>query len=118
MRREAIAYWLFVAVGFAQLGALVLIGDSDISAKALIPVLVMVAWLGRRSRTAWWIFLVINTCQLILTIAIVLGSPSGASAGSGTLWGDAITVLLGSSALITILLSRPMRVWTRPPAVG
>lgn len=118
MRRETVAYWLFVAVGFTQLGTLVLIGDSDISTRALIPVILMVAWLGRRSRTAWWIFVLVNACEIIATAAIVLASASGTSAGSGTLWGDVITILLGSSALIGILLSRPMRDWTSPPAVA
>lgn len=116
MRRETVAYWLFVAVGCAQLGTLVLIGESDISPKGVIVVLVMAAWLGRRSRTAWWIFLVGNACEFILTAVIVLGSASGASAGSGTEWGDVIAILLGSSALLAILLSRPMRMWTRSSA--
>lgn len=65
----------------------------------------------------WWIFLVANACEFILTAAIVLGSASGASAASGTDWADVITILVGSSALITILVSRPMRVWVRPSAV-
>jgi hypothetical protein len=118
MRKDMVAYWLFVAVGFAQLGTLVLIGESDISTRALIPVILMVVWLGRRSRTAWWIFVLVNVCEFVATVAIVLGSASGASAGSGTLWGDAITILLGSCALIGILLSRPMRAWTSPPPVA
>jgi hypothetical protein len=96
----------------------VLIGDSTISTKAQIPVGLMVVWLGRRSRTAWWIFLVLNALEFIFTAALVLGSASGRSAGSGTQWGDVITILLGSSALIAILLSRPMRAWTSPPAVA
>lgn len=118
MRRETVTYWLFVTVGFAQLGALVLIGDSTVRAKGLIPVILMLVWLGRRSRTAWWIFLVFNALELTLSAVLVLGSASGASAGSGTLWGDVITILLGSAVLIAILLSRPMRAWTSPSTVA
>ena len=118
MRREAVAYWLFVAIGFAQLGTLVSIGDSTISTKGLIPVVLMLVWLGRRSRTAWWVFLVVNGLEVILTAALVLASVNGASAGSGTLWGEVITILLGSLVLTAILLSRSMRSWTRPPAAA
>lgn len=117
MRRETLAYWLFVIVGFAQLGALVLIGDSDISTRGVIPVLIMIAWLGRRSRTAWWIFLLVNACEFLMTFAVVLGSVGAGSSGSGTDWGDVVTILLGSSALVAILVSQPMRAWTSSPRV-
>jgi hypothetical protein len=105
------AYWLFVCVGFAQLGVLAVIGESTITARGLVPVVLMVAWLGRRSRAAWLIFVALNAIALLATGALVLSSATGAPPGGGVLWGDTMTILIGAAALLLILLSRPMRSW-------
>ena len=118
MRSRPTAYWLFVCIGFAQLGALALIGESTISLKGLIPIALMVAWLGRRSRAAWLTFIVINAVEFIATAALVLSSATDGPAGGGVLWGDTATILVGSAALLVTLLSHPMRAWTRPASAA
>ncbi len=128
MRRDQLAYLLFAIVGFAQLGTLLLIGDSQISRGGVVLMVLLVAWLGRRSRTAWWLFLIANTALVILGAALAFSSQTNVSVSRGAdgvvttvthptstiLWGDVLTVLLGSALLLAILLSRPMRTWVRP----
>lgn len=109
MRRDLASYWLFVVTGFAQLAAFALLGESHMTLRGIVPVTLMVAWLGRRSRTAWWIFLIANLWLFTAALALVIGSRGP---GSNILWGDVITALVGTSALLIILLSRPMKVWT------
>jgi hypothetical protein len=134
MRRDRIAYLLFAVVGFVQLGVLLLIGETRIDKGGLLVLIVLVAWLGRRSRAAWLLFVIANLWLLLATIGLSLGSTTQtltslsstgsrvthvittASPGSRVIWGDVITTVLGSGMLLAILLSRSMRTWVRPPA--
>ena len=109
MSRERLAYVLFVIVGAAQLGALAVIGDTRFSRGGIVLMIVLAAWLGFRSRVAWWLF-VVGNAWLLLASAPLLAS------GGHVIWGNAITLAMGSALLLAILLSRPMRVWVRPPA--
>jgi hypothetical protein len=111
MRRDRLAYLLFVLVGAAQLGALVLIGDSQIRKGGLLLMVLLVVWLGRHSRTAWWLFTIGNGALLLF------GAIGIAGGGGHVLWGDVIALLLGSALLLAILLSRGMRAWVRPAAI-
>jgi hypothetical protein len=108
MPRHRLAYLLFVAVGFAQLGTLVAIGDSRISKGAVVVLILLVGWLGDRSRIAWWLFVLSNAWVLVWT-AVFLGS-----SGVHMNWGDVITGFVGSFGLLAILLSPDMRTWVRP----
>ncbi len=108
MSRERLAYLLFVIVGFAELGALIAIGESRIDKGGIVLIVVLVVWLGRRSKAAWWLFVVANAYLLIASAPLVVSS------GGGVLWADVIATGLGSSMLLVILLSRPMRRWVRP----
>jgi hypothetical protein len=124
MRRDQAAYVLFVLVGFAQFGALALLGKSTISRGSVVVLVLMVAWLGSRSRIAWWLFVAINTWSLVVAALLIgstsqtLSGPGGthtvttAPSGGGVVWGNVIALILGSSLLLAILFSRPMRVWT------
>ncbi len=110
MRRDQLAYLLFVVTDFAQFGVLEAIHGIRTSKGAVVVLVLLVAWLGRRSRTAWWLFVIGNGW-------LVLGSlPLLISSGGHILWGDTIAVGLGSSVLLAILLSAPMRRWSRPGA--
>jgi hypothetical protein len=46
-------YCVFVGVGTLQLALLAAIGESQITLKGLIPVFLLVLWLGYGSRVAW-----------------------------------------------------------------
>jgi hypothetical protein len=109
VRREQFGYLLFVFVGFAQLAVLVLIGDTRINAAGVFILVILVAWLGRRSRAAWWLFVAMNGWFLLGDLALLFSS------GGSLIWGDVIATVLGSSLLLAILLSRTMRTWIDPP---
>lgn len=112
MRRDQLAYLLFVVVGFTQLGVLVAIGDTRIDKGGVVVLVVLVAWLGRRSRPAWWLFVATNALFLIAAVALLLSS------GGHPIWGDVIATILGSSMLLAILLSRGMRAWIDPSSAA
>jgi hypothetical protein len=103
------AYWLFVATGFAQLGAIVAIGESSVWPKGVAVVCALVIWLGFGSRVAWCLFVAANSITLIATLALTLSSGGGSSATTGTSWGDVIVLYVGSAMLLAILLSPGMR---------
>lgn len=133
MRRDRIAYLLFAVVGFVQLGVLLLIGETRIDKGGLLVLIVLVAWLGRRSRAAWLLFVIANLWLLLATIGISLGSSTQTltsvsstgsrvthaitttPAGGGVIWGDVLAIVLGSGLLLAILLSPSMRTWVRRP---
>lgn len=108
MSRERVAYVLFLVVGTAQLGALAVIGDTRFSNGGIVLTVVVAAWLGRRSRIAWWLFVIGN-------LWLLASAPLLASGGHVN-WANAIALTLGSLVLLAILSSRPMRRWIRPPA--
>lgn len=107
------AYLLFVVVGLALLGALALIGETSFNRGGVIFVLAVAAWLGRRSRTAWWLFVAGNALGLLFSLPLIV---SGLGSRGQIILGNAIALTLGSSLLLAILLSRPMRAWVRPAA--
>jgi hypothetical protein len=109
MSRERLAYLLFVVTGAAQLGALVLIGDTRFDKGGIVLMVVLTGWLGRRSRVTWWLFVAGNAWLLVASGPLLL-------AGSHVIWGNAIAITLGSAGQLAILLSRPMRAWIRRPA--
>ncbi len=102
---------LFLVVAAAQLGALVVIGDTRFSKGGIVLMVVLAAWLGRRSRVAWWLF-VVGNAYLLLASAPLL------ALGGHVIWANAIALALGSALQLAILLSRPVRGWVRPPADG
>jgi hypothetical protein len=102
-------YVLFVGIGAAQLGALALIGDTRFNKGGIVLMLVLAGWLGRRSRGAWWLFVVGNAWLLLGSVPLLL-------AGGHVIWGNAIAITLGSAGQLAVLLSRPMRAWLRPAA--
>ena len=108
MPRYRLAYLLFVAIGFAELATLGAIGDSRISRAAVVALVILVAWLGRRSRIAWWLF-VLSNAWLLVGSASVLGS-----SGGHVTWGNVITLSIGSAALLAILLGPDIRNWVKP----
>jgi hypothetical protein len=110
-------FWLFTITGFAELTALLAIGESTISRASIIVLCALVVWLGSGSRTAWWIFVVGNALALSLTLPLAFATTSGNS-GGGTLWGDVIATGLGSVALLAMPLSPPMRRHHRAQPVG
>jgi hypothetical protein len=110
MARERLAYLLFVAAGFAQLAALLTIGSTRVDKGGIVLLVILVAWLGRRSRTAWWLFVTGNAWLLLASAPLLISS------GAHVVWGDVIALAGGSSVLLAILLSRPMRAWIRRPA--
>lgn len=127
MRRDRFAYLLFALVGFTELGVLLLVGEFRFYKGGPLLLLVLVAWLGRRSRTAWWLFLVGNAWLLFAGVTLLLGSTTRTVSNGhavanldlgGVEWGHAIPVLLGSTLLLAILLSRSMRTWVRPAATA
>jgi hypothetical protein len=77
------AYRLFVVVGCAELVALWAIGESQIVVRVLIPLAFLIVWLGRRSRTAWWLFLLANGVVVLSTLSLALGSSSGDPSAGG-----------------------------------
>lgn len=103
------SFWLFAATGFAELGALLAIGETSMSLKAVAVLCGLLVWLGRGSRVAWWLFVIANGFVLLMTLAIALVSSKGGSGGGGTLWGNVIVLSVGSVALLAVLLSRTMR---------
>lgn len=107
MPRYRIAYLLFVAIGFAELATLVEIGKSRITTASVIGLMILLVQLGRRSRIAWWVFVLCNG-WLLVSSASFLGS-----SGEVT-WGNVITLWIGSSALLTILVGPDMRTWIKP----
>lgn len=107
MPRHRIAYLLFVAIGFAELATLAEIGHSRITTAAVIGLVILLVQLGRRSRIAWWVFVLCNG-WLLVSSASFLGS-----SGEVT-WGNVITLCIGSSALLTILVGPDMRTWVKP----
>ncbi len=109
MPRGRALYVLFVATAAAQLGALVVVGDTQFNKGGGIVLMgILAAWLGRRSRVAWWLFVVGNAWLLLGSGLLLLG-------GGHVIWGNAIAITLGSAGQLAILLSRPMRAWVRPP---
>lgn len=109
--RERLVYVLFVVTAAAQLGALVLVGETRFSKGGIVLMVVLAAWLGRRSRVAWCLFVAGNAWLLLASGPLLL-------AGSHVIWGNAIAITLGSAGQLAILLSRPMRTWIRRPADG
>jgi hypothetical protein len=109
--RERISYLLFLAVGAAQLAALAAIGDTRFSKGGIVLMVVLAAWLGRRSRVAWWLFVVGNVYLLLASAPLL-------ALGRHVIWANAIALALGSMLLLAILTSRPMRRWIRPSADG
>ena len=109
MSRERLAYLLFLVVGTAQLGALAVIGDTRFSKGGIVLMVVLAAWLGRRSRVAWWLFVAGNVYLLLASAPLL-------AAGGQVNWANAVAITLGSVVLLAILSSRPMRRWVRPPA--
>jgi hypothetical protein len=109
MARERVAYLLFVIVGAAQLAALAAVGDTRFNKGGIVLMVVLAAWLGFRSRVAWWLF-VAGNAWLLLASAPLLAS------GGHVIWGNAVALALGSALLLAILLSRPMRAWVGPAA--
>jgi hypothetical protein len=104
------SFWLFAATGFAELIALLLIGESTMSVKAVAVICLLVVWVGRGSRVAWWLFVAANSFVLLTTWALMLGSGAGTGGpGGGTDWGNVIVLSVGSAALLVILLSPAMR---------
>jgi len=101
------SFWLFVAVGYAELLTLVLIGDSTVTLAGAIGITAFVVWLGRGSRAAWWIFVIITGVLLLSTLAVLLSS------GGHILWGDVITIIVGSVIELALLLRPELR---RPAA--
>jgi hypothetical protein len=65
MSKERLAYLLFVVTATAQLGALVLVGDTRFNNGGIVVMIVLAAWLGLRSRAAWWLFVVGNAWLLL-----------------------------------------------------
>ncbi len=102
------SFWLFAATGFAELGALLALGESNISLKGVVGMCALVLWLGRGSRVAWWLFVAGNGLALLMTLPIAFSSSNGGS-GATILWGDVIVLSVGSAALLGILLSPAMR---------
>jgi hypothetical protein len=109
MARERLVYVLFVATAAAQLGALVLVGETRFNKGGIVLMVILATWLGRRSRVAWWLFVAGNAWLLLGTGSLLLP-------GGHVIWGNAITITPGSAGQLAILLSRPMRTWIRPPA--
>jgi hypothetical protein len=109
--RERLSYLLFLVVAAAQLGALAVIGDTRFSKGGIVLLVVLAAWLGCRSRVAWWLF-VVGNAYLLLASAPLL------ALGGHVIWANAIVLALGSALQLTILLSRPVHGWVRPPADG
>lgn len=109
MSKERLAYLLFVVTAAAQLGALVLVGDTRFNKGGIVVMIVLAAWLGLRSRVAWWLFVVGNAWLLLASGPLLV-------TGGHVIWGNAIALALGSSVQLVILMSRPMRTWVRPPA--
>ena len=82
-------FWLFVAVGYAELLVLWLIGDSTISGASAIVITCLVLLLGLGSWAAWWILAIANGVVLLTSIPILL-----ASGGHALLVGSAIELAL------------------------
>jgi hypothetical protein len=109
MPRERLAYLLFVVVQTAQLGALAVVGDTRFDKAGIVVMVFVAAWLGRRSRVAWRLFVAGNAWLLLASAPLV-------ALGGHVIWGDAIALSLGSAMMLAILFSHPMRAWVRPPA--
>lgn len=107
MVRERLLYLLFLVMAAAQLGALALAGDTRFNKGGVVLIVVLAAWLGRRSRVAWWLFVAGNTWLLLRSAPLLL-------MGGHVIWGNAIAITLGSIGQLAILLSRPMRNWIGP----
>lgn len=126
MRKDRVAYLLFVLIGFTELGVMALDGDNRIDKGGVVLILGLVYWLGRHSRTAWWLFVFANAWVLILGVLTVvsgvtqsgssggLGQPTASVGHSGVLWGNAIAFLVGSVLLLAILVSEAMQNWVKP----
>ena len=110
-------FWVFAVTGFAELGALVAIGETTMSLRAAVIIGVMVLWLGRGSRAAWWVFVIANALALVMTSSLVVGSSSGPGRSS-TAWGNVAVLSVGSVALLAILLSPTMRESRRAAAAS
>lgn len=112
MRRGVTAYLLFMGVGLAYLGALALVGETRFNAAGLAFTLAAALWLGRGSRGAWWLFVIGNAAALVFALPLIAGA---LASGGAPLWGNTITLPIGSALMLAILLSRPMRDWVRSP---
>lgn len=96
-------FWLFVAVGYAELLVLWLIGDSTISGASAIVITCLVLLLGLGSWAAWWILAIANGVVLLTSIPILLAS------GGHALWGNVITLLVGSAIELALLMRPDLR---------
>jgi hypothetical protein len=105
------SFWLFAAVGFAELGALLLLGETTMTPTVVVVIAVLVLWLGRGSRVAWWLFVAANSFALLGTLGIAISSSTNGLSG-GTDWGNITVICVGSVVLLMALLSPAMR---RPP---
>lgn len=105
-RHVSRAYYLFVALSLAQFTAFMAVGQTQVKAAGVLLFALALLWLGRGSRTAWWLFVVANAGLLLFTL--VLFSASESSAG-GIVWGNLIAVVVGCPALLATLLSSGMR---------
>jgi hypothetical protein len=109
MSKGRLSYLTFVATAAAQLAALALVGDTRFNRAGIMVMVILAAWLGRRSRVAWWLFVAGNTWLLLLSAPLLL-------AGGHVILGNVMAMTLGSAGQLAILLSRPMRTWIRPQA--
>jgi hypothetical protein len=108
------AYCLFLALGFAQLGALVEVGETRFSLPGLAVVLLAVVWLGHGSRAAWWLFVAGHGFVVLTALAVTFSSAgqvglAGWGFGTGVIWPNVIALAGGSSAILATLLSPGMR---------
>jgi hypothetical protein len=106
--RSSQIYTAFVVVTATQLLALWLIGDSRFSLVWLGATAALIVLLAFRSRTAWWLLLLMNAWGVVAAVAIALAGGEGA-----TSWGDAVALVLGSGALVALLASPAMRAHLR-----
>ena len=102
------SFWLFAAVGFSELAALLLLGETTMTPVAVVVIAVLVLWLGRGSRAAWWLFVAANTLALLGTLLMAFASSTGGSGGS-TDWGNVAVICTGSVVLLGVLFSPAMR---------
>lgn len=105
-------YWTFVVIGCTQLAALVAIGDSTITLTGILPAAALVIWLGFGSRAAWFLLVLLNAAVVLVTLAVAFSSPLD---GGGVLWGDVITLVVGSALLLAVLMSPALRAPDRHP---
>ena len=114
LTRSRTVFGLYVVLSVAQVVLLSATRTtSGFSLAHLVPGLVLIVLLGRRSRAAWWLLVAFDVIPLLFTTLLL---------GPGVLWTH-VALFVGSSiVLLAVLVSRPMRAYVsagRPqPPVG